>query len=237
MISPKRKKQFTGICVGLLLSALSYAVLSMPVNEKFLTLGPENTGHEELACEDCHTKAPGTVFQQIQANFMYLIGQRNNPADFGYLEVDTKKCQGCHDRPNDRHPVFRFEEPGYNDAREVIEVTECETCHLEHNGARVTLPINEATFCSNCHDDLVVNNDPLDISHEQLIAEEKWATCLQCHDFHGNHMMHTAEEMKDTISIDQLLEYFNGEDSPYSDKKKYSAKKNPEDELVKNKYD
>lgn len=234
MISPKRKRQFIGICTGLLCTVVSYTVLSMPSNEDLLTLGPANTGHEDLQCVDCHTKAPGSLFQQVQANFMVLIGSRVNEVDFGHEDVDTKKCQGCHDRPNDRHPVYRFEETRFAEATEKLDARECETCHQEHKGMRVTLPVDQATYCMNCHEDLKVNDDPLDISHEQLIKEEKWATCLQCHDFHGNHFMHTVEEMKDTIPLETLKAYFEGENSPYSDTKKYDPKKKPEDKLVPN---
>jgi len=234
-ISPKRKRQVIGISLGFLLTAISYAVLSLPSNEDLLTLGPANTGHEDLECVDCHTKAPGTVLQQLQANFMFMIGQRKSEVEFGHLDVDTKKCEGCHDRPNDRHPMYRFKEPRFAETRKKIKVTECETCHKEHAGVRLTIPIDESTFCSNCHDDLEVNNDPLDVPHSQLIEEEKWTTCLQCHDFHGNHLMKTAEHMKDTISIAQLKAYFDGEKSPYAEKKKYDPKKKPEDKLIKNK--
>lgn len=234
-ISPKRKRQVMGICLGLLFSAISYTVLSLPSNENLLTLGPANTGHDELACQDCHTKAPGTAIQQIEANFMHFIGNRKTEVDFGHLDVDTKKCQGCHDRPNDRHPMHRFHEPRFAETRKKLAVTECETCHKEHAGVRLTLPLEQMTYCSNCHDDLVVNNDPLDVSHEQLIAQEKWTTCLQCHDFHGNHFMETPKLMRDTISIDELKAYFDGGDSPFSDQKKYDPKKKPEEKLVANK--
>ena len=80
-----------------------------------------------------------------------------------------------------------------------------------------------------------MKNDPLDVPHAQLIKEEKWSTCLQCHDFHGNHFMKTAEHMKDTVSIEALKAYFEGGESPYSDRKKYIAKKKPEDKLIENK--
>lgn len=234
-ISPKRKRQVIGMCAGVLLSVVAYVVLLIPSNEDLVSLGPMNTGHEELQCIDCHTKAPGTALQQIQANFMHMIGARNNDVEFGHLDVDTKKCQGCHDRPNDRHPVHRFQETRFADARKNIEVTQCETCHLEHQGVRLTIAVNEATYCKNCHEDLDMKNDPLDVPHAQLIKEEKWSTCLQCHDFHGNHFMKTAEHMKDTVSIEALKAYFEGGESPYSDRKKYIAKKKPEDKLIENK--
>ena len=185
-ISPKRKRQIIGMCVGIIATLIAYLTLSLPSNEDYLSLGPMNTGHENLECADCHTKAPGNAMQQIQANFMHLIGQRKNSVTFGHEDVDTKKCQSCHDRPNDRHPTYRFKETRFSKARSAIDATKCETCHLEHNGKRLTLKIEQATYCKNCHGDLVLKNDPLDYSHEKLIKESRWSTCLQCHDFHGN---------------------------------------------------
>lgn len=46
--------------------------------------------------------------------------------------------------------------------------------------------------------------------------------------------METAELIKDTIPIDVLRAYFEGSTSPYSERKKYNPKKNPEDELIEN---
>lgn len=236
-ISPKRRRQVVGGGIGIVLSVICYVVLTLPSNEDLVSLGPMNTGHENLKCMDCHVKAPGTTLQQIEANFLHLIGQRNNQVEFGHLDVDTKKCQACHDRPNDRHPVHRFTEPRFNDARKQIAVTECETCHLEHKGLRVTLDIDKATYCKNCHEDLVMKNDPLDISHEDLIKAGLWSSCLQCHDFHGNHFMETATSVKDTISYQAIKAYFEGKSSPYGDQIKYKAKQTAEDKLIELKKD
>lgn len=234
-ISPKRKRQVIGGGLGLILSLIVYVVLTLPSNEDLVSLGPMNTGHENLKCIDCHVKAPGNVFQQLQANLMHAIGQRKNEVEFGHLDVDTKKCQSCHDRPNDRHPVYRFTEPRFNDARKNIAVTECETCHLEHNDMRITLNVEEATYCKNCHEDLVMKKDPLDISHEDLIKAGLWSSCLQCHDFHGNHFMETSKLLKDTIPYESIKAYFEGQPSPYGDEKKYKAKESPTDDLIENK--
>lgn len=230
-ISRRRKRQVIGALVGFVATCIAYVWLSLPQNEALVSLGPMNTGHENLECIDCHTPARGNAFQQIEANFYHLIGQRDHPVQFGTKNVDTRKCQGCHDRPNDRHPVHRFKEPRFDDARKNIKITECETCHLEHNGVRLT--INRSIFCVNCHSDLELKNDPLDVSHEELIAAEEWETCLQCHDFHGNHIMKTADQMKDTIPMAKVRAYFEGEASPYSDTKKYLPKEKPDDPLKK----
>ncbi len=225
-VSRKRKRQVLGIAIGLFISCLTYVFLSVPQNEHLLAKGPMNTGHENLECQDCHTKAKGNVFQQAQANISHLFGLRRTPVDFGHKNVDNQKCQSCHDRPNDRHPIHRFEEPKFFEARKNIQPTQCESCHSEHDGIRVT--ISTSAYCVNCHTDTELSDDPLEISHVELIKNNEWQTCLQCHDFHGNHVMETAASMKDTIEIKTILDYFEGGPSPYSEKKKYYANENPE---------
>lgn len=220
-ISRKRKRQWIGFGVGLLVTVATYTVLSLPANEQMLSLGPMNTGHENLSCESCHTPAKGNVFQQIQANVMFSVGLRKTVADFGTANVDNKKCLECHDRPNDRHPLHRFEEARFSEARKNIGVTECESCHNEHSGVRITQ--TNIGYCQNCHSETALKNDPLEISHAELIKREMWTTCLQCHDFHGNHVMKAAESMRDTIPLTVVREYFDGGKSPYSDIKKYFA--------------
>lgn len=232
-ISPKRKRQFIGILVGVVLSVCIQVFLSLPSNESYVSLGPMNTGHEKLTCESCHTKAKGNVFQQVQANLMYTLGKRKSEADFGTENVDTKKCQSCHDRPNDRHPVHRFKEPRFAKARKQIDATNCETCHLEHNGVRLT--IDNTVFCQNCHQELELKEDPLDVPHTELIKNAQWTTCLQCHDFHGNHIRKAPEHMKDTLSMETIRKYIKGSASPYGELKKYLAKEKPSDILVENK--
>lgn len=218
-ISRKRKRQWIGFGVGVFLTLVTYTVLSLPSNEEMLSLGPMNTGHEDLSCQSCHTPAKGNAFQQVQANIMYALNMRKTEADFGTENVDTKKCLECHDRANDRHPLHRFKEPRFAEARKNLNITACEGCHLEHNGVRIT-QVNVG-YCENCHGDTEMKNDPLEVSHKELIEKEMWSTCLQCHDFHGNHVYHAAESMKDTIPLTVIREYFDGGTSPYADVKKY----------------
>ena len=225
-ISRKRKRQWIGFGVGVFTVTIMYVVLSVPANEHLLSLGPMNTGHEDLSCESCHTPAQGNTFQQLQANIMFTFGLRRTVADFGTENVDTDKCLECHYRENDRHPLHRFTEPRFAQARKNIGVTECESCHEEHNGKRVT-QVNTG-FCENCHGETSMQNDPLEISHEELIAQNLWSTCLQCHDFHGNHIYHAATSMKDTFSIEVIREYLDGGESPYADIKKYYPLKEEE---------
>lgn len=218
-LNPLRKRQFYGSIAGILLGGLGYFFLTLPANEDFLSLGPMNTGHEGMSCNACHYDAKGTLMQQINSNIQYMFGARKESVDFGTQDVDNKKCLACHDRANDRHPTHRFLEPKFQEAIQIIDASECETCHREHNGVRLVL--ENANFCMNCHSDLTVKNDPLDVSHEELIRNDQWSTCLQCHDFHGNHLYETAIRMKDTIPIKKIMDYLNGGADPFSNNKKY----------------
>lgn len=221
--NPLRRRQLVGFSAGLSVIIVFVMVLAFyPKAENLNMIGPLNTGHEDLACIECHTPARGTLGQQIQTNLMFAMGKRKTKVEFGLENVDNNKCLACHDRPNDRHPVHRFEEPRFAEARKAINPTKCASCHTEHHGIRIT--IESAAFCANCHQDTEMNNDPLDISHKELIAQGNWNSCLQCHDFHGNHVMHVAEKMQDTISLSDIVNYFKGGASPYPDKKQYYPK-------------
>lgn len=209
-----------GYLAGLGLMALALLWLFLPGQESLHSLGPANTGHETLGCEDCHTPADGTARQQIQANVRYWVGLRDTPANFQHNAVTNDDCLACHERPNDAHPVFRFNEPRFAEARAAIQPQDCVSCHLEHEGERVTI---EPTFCVVCHEDLELRNDPIDIPHTTLIADENWASCLGCHDFHGNHVMETETQVGNALPIETIEEYFAGSDSPYSAEKAFSA--------------
>ncbi len=216
--NPLRKRQHTGALIGIGFGILLYILLPLKKAESFLSLGPMNTGHEGLSCNSCHSDAPGNMYQQLVSNTRYVVGMRSKPVDFGTLNVDNKKCLECHERPKDRHPTHRFLEPRFKEAIKVIDATHCETCHREHNGVRVVL--SNASYCVNCHSDLTVEKDPLDVSHEELIAQKQWNTCIQCHDFHGNHQYKVAVSLKDTLPLSQVNEYLKGGKDPYSEVKK-----------------
>ncbi|GAA4970389.1 cytochrome c3 family protein [Algibacter aquimarinus] len=220
-VSPLRKRQFLGGVIGLVLGIGIFYVLTLEATEDYVSIGPMNTGHQDLSCFACHADAKGNLMQQIQSNISHAVGARKNGVDFGTQDVTVNNCLECHDRPNDRHPVHRFSEPRFKDAIKNIDATTCITCHTEHGGERVS--VASINYCMNCHQDLEVENDPVDISHKDLISQESWNTCIQCHDFHGNHKYALPEKMSDTIPMQTIQNYFDGGEDPYGKVKKYIA--------------
>jgi hypothetical protein len=210
-----------GYRLGLGLAAVTLILFFLPSLDNWHTLGPANTGHEPLACQECHTVAEGTARQQVQANLRYWLGTRASPVAFQHNDVGNEDCLACHERESNNHPVFRFNEPRFAEARANIQPQLCVSCHMEHEGVRVTM---ETTFCVECHQDLTLRNDPIDVQHEQLVAQEDWESCLTCHDFHGNHVMELETAVGDGLTQQEIEAYFNGGDSPYSDEKIFEAK-------------
>ncbi len=207
------------IIIGLVFALLILVCFTSSKNEKFLAKGDYNTGHTDLKCRDCHVNAQGTLRQQIQFNVRNIF--ENKSLDFNYKAVTNNQCLACHLRPNDRHPTHRFNEPKYSAAREKIHPEKCISCHDEHNNLRVTIP--NTGFCENCHKESKINNDPLDKKHFELIKSNSWKTCLQCHDFHGNHKMQVAKFIKDTIPLTKIEGYFKGGNDPYSTSKMFKT--------------
>lgn len=221
-INPLRKRQFYGILTGIILATTTIlALIFAKPAEEYLSIGPMNTGHEGFSCNTCHADAKGNWIQQIQSNSEYSLGMRKKMVDFGSLPADTKKCLACHERDNDRHPTHRFLEPKHQKAIKKIDATNCNTCHTEHNGIRTTLA--NGNYCMNCHSKTKVKNDPVDIPHAELFKKGMWSTCLQCHDFHGNHQAPAASLMKDTIPMATIKSYFAGGSDPYKGAKKFKA--------------
>jgi hypothetical protein len=212
-----------GACLGLAVLASN----ALPAGERWHAKGPMNTGHENLSCAECHQDAPGSFRQQIQANVRYALGLRETPAAFGRLPVGNGQCLACHERPNDRHPVYRFLEPRFAPARAKLRVHQCAACHAEHQGKRVTLA--EFGYCAQCHKDTRLKKDPLDVSHADLIAAKQWGSCLGCHDFHGNHIMQTEKSLDKRVPAERLRAYFDGGPSPYGDARHHKAKKGAHD--------
>jgi hypothetical protein len=216
-----RQAQKAGYFFGMVVSVLFLTMLMTPAWEQQRAVGPPNVGHENLSCDSCHLAAEGTMRQQLQANARHLIGLRASGVDFVHQPVTNDTCLDCHARPNDDHPVFRFNEPRFATARQAIGPQLCVSCHLEHEGQRVTI---HPTYCSECHQTLELRDDPLTVSHAELIASNNWASCLGCHDYHGNHIMELETDVEQRLEIYEILQYFEGGPSPYSIDLFYQAK-------------
>lgn len=203
-----------GIATGIALGLAAVAVLCAPGCEHLHARGPMNVGHAEVACESCHAKAPGSVRQQLQHAARAWTGlDAHRDIDVGFQAVSSAACTRCHERPDDRHPGFRFLEPRFAEARAAVHPERCESCHQEHAGVRVTTA--EQTYCRHCHGELAVKHDPLDVPHAVLVAEGQWETCLGCHDYHGNHAYKSPRRIADAIPADRIRAYFGGGPSPY----------------------
>ena len=196
-------------------------LLFSPLAKPYLIGGPMLTGHENLKCIACHKDAPGTLRQQLQANTQYLLGTRDKFTSVGFRPAENKECIHCHARPNDRHPVYRFQEPKYRHVRQATGAHRCASCHREHNAQRISI---NADFCQHCHDELQLKQDPLDVSHQQLVKQERWLSCLTCHDFHGNHDMTVPTKMQQAIQTELIKDYFQRGQNPYPGKPVYKAK-------------
>ncbi len=218
-INPLRKRQFIGGIIGVLVGVVAFFMLTLESNESYVSVGPMNVGHDDISCVACHAKAKGNLLQQVQSNISHAVGARKTDVDFGTKDVTLNNCLECHDRPNDRHPTHRFSEPRFKDAIKVIDATTCITCHSEHHGERVSVATMD--YCLNCHQDLSVEDDPLDVDHKTLIANKSWSTCIQCHDFHGNHKYEVPTKIKDTIPTQIIKDYFKGGVDPFGNDKKY----------------
>ena len=218
-----RKPQQLAYKLGIVIGLVVLIVLLSPAYDKFHIRGPMNSGHDKLKCGSCHQDAPGSLRQQIQANLRYALGRRERLADFGHLDVGNESCLDCHERPNDRHPVYRFLEPRFLKARENLRPQFCVSCHTEHKGKRVTRA--DIGYCVNCHKKTKLRKDPLDVPHDRLIALKRWESCLGCHDFHGNHIMETTKAVEQVIPAEKIRAYFLGGASPYGDDRHYKAKK------------
>jgi len=216
-----KSKRHKAYLFGVIFSLAALLYLLFPSSQIFLRHGPMLPGHEDLKCFSCHKDERGNLRQQIQANIQYLLNNRENVVSVGLRPVGNNECIKCHERPNDRHPVYRFREPKYRKAREEIKAESCITCHLEHKNKRVTV---QMSFCTHCHSELKIKNDPVDVTHEQLISDKNWKSCLTCHDYHGNHDMKLENEIDKGIAVPKLEKYFNRDSNPYAGKIIHKAK-------------
>ena len=206
------------LIMGILLSGLIFALLSQPRFVWLQAKGPPTPGHELLDCQSCHQEALGTLRQQLEGATQNLLGFRETAIFIGTQPVQNQVCLECHERPLDRHPTERFWEKRFDQARKNQNVAKCTGCHLEHSGVRVTAP---GDVCSNCHQDLDIEGDRVSPTHAALIASGRWKTCLQCHDFHGNHREQEFADLPGTLSeahnLESVLDYLGSGPAIYGE--------------------
>ncbi len=217
------KTAYKGYIIGVIVSVVLLGVLSLSIFHSLRMPGALHNGHETLGCDECHEQAEGSFRQQIQANLRYLFGQRSTPASFNFIVPDNKDCLACHERDDDQHPVYRFNEPRFSEERKVIQVQLCVACHQQHQGEMFTANVQN---CRYCHKDMRLNDDTLTTSHQTLIEQERWDSCLACHDFHGNHQMQIPTTDAAMLDKKRLGDYLAGtiNSDPYAEKKIVSAK-------------
>jgi len=121
---------------------------------------------------------------------------------------------------DDRHPVYRFLEPRFADARAALAPQACTSCHAEHTGRRATV---EPTACRHCHADIELQSDPVSTPHAELARVGAWDTCLGCHDFHGNHAITVPTALTDAASPAAIERYLAGGESPYEGEIRHTA--------------
>jgi hypothetical protein len=221
-----RFKHRIGYVAGLLSGLLLVFLLLSDNHADWHSPGAANSGHQKLQCRDCHRPAEGHARQQIQANLKQQLGLRKHGAYFQFNPVTNGQCLDCHDRPNDRHPVQRFNEPRFAEARQNLHPEACVSCHAEHHGLRVTQ--SDTGFCQNCHREFSLKHDPISVPHQTLAEQRRWQTCLGCHDFHGNHKMDVPTQLDRALVPEKITAYFNGADSPYPGAIIHKAKEKPD---------
>jgi len=211
-----------GYSMGISVSIGLLILLLQQDFETWHSSGDLNPGHEKLDCKECHIASEGTVRQQLQANVRFYLDQRHSESDFVFTKITNKHCIACHDREDDHHPSYRFNEPKFKKARELIHPELCISCHQEHTGQRISH--FKTTDCQLCHKDMRIEDDSLTVPHDELIKREDWHTCLGCHDYHGNHEMKLETTVGRSIKAKKIQAYFNSADFPYPGKLIHKAK-------------
>jgi len=228
LLGQPRRRPWVPLKGPLLVAAALVLLALAPPLERVRAKGPANTGHDELACAECHLAAPGTLRQQLQANVRTVVGLRETWAPVVHQQVNNAACEHCHDRQGeDRHPPFRFREARFEEARAAIAPQTCTSCHQEHRGGRVT---RDGDYCTHCHQEFELDQDALEPSHQQLADDARFETCLQCHDFHGNHLYALPETLDASFELDAVKAYLSGGESPYGTDKRFEDRRSREDE-------
>ena len=82
-----------------------------------------------------------------------------------------------------------------------------------------------SNYCRSCHENTEIKDDRWILSIRIYSEMENGNTCLQCHDFHGNHIYEVPQKMKDTIPLLEVQNYLKGEKVIYSTRKHHKALK------------
>jgi ferredoxin-NADP reductase/bacterioferritin-associated ferredoxin len=210
--APSRSFRFKAYIAGALLMLLPLLVL-LPGLQEMRPHGHPNVGHEQLKCVACHAETPATLRQTLQAKVKHTIGLRETGAVFGMQAVTTATCTQCHANPGDRHAPHRFLEPRFEKARAETGAQQCVSCHREHSGVRITAA--NTGYCVSCHADMKVKDDKTSPTHDVLVREKRWDTCLQCHDYHGNHKWRAPLRLVDATTVEVLEKYMKTGPSPF----------------------
>lgn len=206
--TPRSRAYFAGA----MLAALPLFLL-VPDLDQLRPHGHPNVGHEKLQCVACHVDSGATTRQALQAKVKHALGLRQTGAVLGMQPVTSSTCIQCHANPDDRHAPNRFLEPRFDKARAETGAQLCVSCHREHSGTRVTAPT--AAYCVSCHQDLQVKDDRTSPTHDFLVRNKRWDSCLQCHDYHGNHRWSAPLRLEDAPTLRSLHHYLKDGPSPF----------------------
>lgn len=203
------------LILALVVSMAVVVAMENPENEKWKSPGGKRDMHKSHRCDLCHLPAEGTVRQQVQANLQHWLGLRSSGADLVTKKIDNSDCLDCHRNLDDPHAVHLFLEPRFEDARAALQPQHCNGCHSHHSGKIST---REMGICKHCHQDLEISNDRTTPSHLELVKEERWDSCLRCHDYHGNHLGEVPDHLDDAHDPLSIQDYLSGNSpSPYGE--------------------
>ncbi|MGE4618751.1 MAG: hypothetical protein AAEJ04_02965 [Planctomycetota bacterium] len=201
------------ILLAVLLSGWLVVSFESTEHERWKSPAGDLDLHRELNCDQCHQSADGTARQQLQANLKHWLGIREHGVDWVTSAISNSDCLDCHRNQVDPHAPHLFLEPKFEETRNNIHPEICTSCHAEHNGAISTIG---NTYCFHCHQNIDLAVDPAEPTHQYLVQNEKWESCLRCHDYHDNHVEKTPRKLSDAPVLLRIQEYLEGKsESPY----------------------
>ena len=74
-------------------------------------------------------------------------------------------------------------------------------------------------FCSTCHSDLGAIDKPIQPTHPELVAGERWDTCMRCHDYHGNHVREAPRTLEEAFDGRTVLRHLDSGAPLYGEKR------------------